>query len=83
MATTNKGWPTKEKPLICSFCGKSQDEVDRMIICPGFNICNECIELCYSLLGNDDDRFFEAPNKGWAPNNGKPPMSQYVNLLTT
>ncbi|MBD5094222.1 MAG: ATP-dependent Clp protease ATP-binding subunit ClpX [Subdoligranulum sp.] len=40
----------KEKNLICSFCGKSQDIVDRMIIGPGVNICNECIEMCYALL---------------------------------
>ncbi len=43
----------KEKELICNFCGKSQDEVERMIIGPGVNICNECIELCYSLLDED------------------------------
>ena len=43
----------KEKELICSFCGKSQDEVERMIIGPGVNICNECIELCYSLLDEE------------------------------
>lgn len=43
----------KEKPLLCNFCGKSQDEVERMIIGPGVNICNECIELCASLLGEE------------------------------
>lgn len=43
----------KEKELICSFCGKTQDEVERMIIGPGVNICNECIELCYSLLDEE------------------------------
>lgn len=46
--TTQKGG--KDKPLLCSFCGKSQDDVERMIIGPGVNICNECIELCSSLL---------------------------------
>ncbi len=55
MATNNKGVGGKDKTLICSFCGKNQDEVERMIIGPGVNICNECIELCFSLLGNDDD----------------------------
>ncbi|MDL2218816.1 ATP-dependent Clp protease ATP-binding subunit ClpX [Ruminococcaceae bacterium OttesenSCG-928-O06] len=66
MATTNKGGgTTKEKTLICSFCGKSQDDVERMIIGPGVNICNECIELCYSLLGNED-RFQEDAPKGRA-----------------
>lgn len=61
MATINRSGPGKEKPLICSFCGKSQDEVDRMIIGPGVNICNECIELCYSLLDNEDERAFDQP----------------------
>ncbi|MDO5603512.1 MAG: ATP-dependent Clp protease ATP-binding subunit ClpX [Oscillospiraceae bacterium] len=50
---------TKEKRIICNFCGKDQEEVDRMIIGPGVNICNECIELCSSLLGDEHN----APNK--------------------
>ncbi|MEF9864895.1 MAG: ATP-dependent Clp protease ATP-binding subunit ClpX [Oscillospiraceae bacterium] len=45
----------KEKNLICNFCGKSQDAVDRMILGPGVNICNECIELCHSLLEDGKD----------------------------
>ena len=44
---------SKDKNLICNFCGKSQDEVERMIIGPGVNICNECIELCHSLLDEE------------------------------
>ncbi len=44
----------KEKELICSFCGKTQEEVERMIIGPGVNICNECIDLCYSLLDEEN-----------------------------
>lgn len=48
--TQNSG---KDKPLVCSFCGKSQDDVERMIIGPGVNICNECIELCSSLLDEE------------------------------
>ncbi|MEG2287876.1 MAG: ATP-dependent Clp protease ATP-binding subunit ClpX, partial [Ruthenibacterium sp.] len=47
----------KEKNLICNFCGKKQDEVERMIIGPGVNICNECIELCHSLLDEDGNGF--------------------------
>ncbi len=39
-----------KKPLRCSFCGKSQDSVDRMIAGPGVCICNECIELCQAVL---------------------------------
>lgn len=44
----------KEKNLICSFCGKRQDEVERMIIGPGVNICNECIDLCHSLIEGEN-----------------------------
>ncbi len=40
----------KEKDLVCNFCGKHQDEVERMIIGPGVNICSECIGLCNSLV---------------------------------
>ncbi len=52
MANRDNG---REKTIICNFCGKSQDEVDRMIIGPGVNICNECIELCHSLLDEGDN----------------------------
>ncbi len=40
--------------LRCSFCGKMQDEVGRMIAGPGVCICDECIELCQSVLDGDD-----------------------------
>ena len=33
------------KTLRCSFCGKTQDQVSRMIAGPGVCICNECVEL--------------------------------------
>lgn len=38
------------KILRCSFCGKMQDQVNRMIAGPGVCICNECIELCQEVL---------------------------------
>ena len=37
----------------CSFCGKSQDEVNRIIAGPGVYICNECIELCQEIIEED------------------------------
>lgn len=40
--------------LRCSFCGKMQDEVGRMIAGPGVCICDECIELCQSVLEGED-----------------------------
>ena len=41
------------KNLRCSFCGKLQDQVGRMIAGPGVCICSECIELCQSVLTED------------------------------
>jgi hypothetical protein len=36
--------------LICSFCGKSQDEVEKLLTGASANICNECVEMCYEML---------------------------------
>ncbi|NLH95251.1 MAG: ATP-dependent Clp protease ATP-binding subunit ClpX [Synergistaceae bacterium] len=40
----------KRKNLRCSFCGKPQEEVNRLISGPGVTICNECIHLCNIIL---------------------------------
>ena len=37
----------------CSFCGKAQEEVHRIIAGPGVNICNECVELCREIIEED------------------------------
>ncbi|NCD24553.1 MAG: ATP-dependent Clp protease ATP-binding subunit ClpX [Deltaproteobacteria bacterium] len=42
------------KDLCCSFCGKTQDEVQRLIAGPEVYICNECIALCDDILKNDN-----------------------------
>ena len=56
--------------ITCSFCGKPQEEVERLIAGPGVFICNECIELCQSLLEPD-----AAPVKSHAaPAKDEPPM---------
>ena len=44
-----------KKSVRCSFCGKHQEEVDRIIAGPGAYICNECIQLCMSILDEDYD----------------------------
>ena len=38
--------------IVCSFCGKTQDEVFRILAGPGVYICNECIELCSEIPVN-------------------------------
>ena len=43
--------------LKCSFCGKTQDQVKKLIAGPDVFICNECVELCNEIL---DEEFFEA-----------------------
>ena len=43
----------KQKNVRCSFCGKSQDEVDRIIAGPGVFICSECIKVCSSIVEDD------------------------------
>ncbi len=43
----------ESKNLRCSFCGKLQSQVERMIAGPGVCICNECIELCLNVLEDD------------------------------
>ena len=40
----------KDNKLRCSFCGKTQDEVQKLIAGPGVYICDECVELCSDML---------------------------------
>ncbi|MFT9055134.1 MAG: ATP-dependent Clp protease ATP-binding subunit ClpX, partial [Ethanoligenens sp.] len=40
--------------LKCSFCGKTQEQVKRLIAGPGVYICNECVELCLSILEDEN-----------------------------
>lgn len=44
----------EERTICCSFCGKAQDEVYRLVAGPGVYICNECIELCSDILAGGD-----------------------------
>ena len=44
----------RDKPLVaCSFCFKTQDQVEKLIAGPNVYICNECIELCCSIIESD------------------------------
>ena len=86
MANNNSGRDKNEKDLVCSFCGKHQDEVERMIIGPGVNICSECIGLCYDLLAEKPDRSSGSrPARGGAPSaraRMQPAVPAPVNILT-
>ena len=41
------------KTLHCSFCGKSQHKVEKLIAGPGCFICNECVKLCDNIIAGD------------------------------
>ncbi len=63
---------TEQKDVRCSFCGKSQDEVYRLIAGPGVWICNECVDLCNIILADEKG---EAPSseKASAPERTREP----------
>ncbi len=44
----------ENKPVRCSFCGKPQDEAKKFIAGPGVYICDECVQLCYSILEEEN-----------------------------
>ena len=48
-----------KKPLKCSFCGKNQEQVRRLIAGPSVYICDECIELCAEIIEEEFDNFQE------------------------
>ncbi len=45
----------EEKQYKCSFCGKSQDEVKRIIAGPGVYICDECVSVCSEIIKEEVD----------------------------
>ncbi|RPK31823.1 ClpX C4-type zinc finger protein [Paenibacillus xylanexedens] len=45
----------KNPELCCSFCGKAQSEVSRIVAGPMVFICNECIEICNEILEEEGE----------------------------
>ncbi|MBX7115668.1 MAG: ATP-dependent Clp protease ATP-binding subunit ClpX [Myxococcaceae bacterium] len=56
MATKNVGSKDTNQTLCCSFCGKSQKEVKKLIAGPTVYICDECIGLCNDIIAEEIDR---------------------------
>ena len=50
-----------KKALRCSFCGKHENQVHRMIQGPGVRICDECVQLCMSILNDGFDQADSSP----------------------
>ncbi len=74
-----------KRSICCSFCGKSQESVGRMIQGPGAYICDECIQLCNSILKNNADfteelneNFFQGMNELPKPLEIKEKLDEYV-----
>ena len=72
----------ERKSLRCSFCGKHENQVHRMIQGPGVRICDECVNLCMSIL---DDGYeagpaagYDAPDQLPTPREIKDVLDQYV-----
>ena len=55
--------------LKCSFCGKSQDQVRKLIAGPGVYICDECIDLCNEIL--DEELVDSQGNRGQAADSSR------------
>lgn len=68
------------RPIKCSFCGKAQEQVKRLVAGPGVYICDECITLCSDIIGEEAEELENLPELGEVP---KPQdiyniLSQYV-----
>ena len=53
----------EKKQLKCSFCGKNQDQVKRLIAGPGVYICDECIDLCSEIIADEFEETVEFDSK--------------------
>ena len=73
----------EKKALRCSFCGKHQEQVQRLIAGPGAYICNECVNLCLGILDSDMEQQsyvpeVEVPDEIPTPKQIKEYLDQYI-----
>ena len=70
------------KSVRCSFCGKHQEQVERIIAGPGAYICNECVHLCMSILNArfapDAPALEDLPDQLPTPREIRDVLDQYV-----
>jgi ATP-dependent Clp protease ATP-binding subunit ClpX len=72
---------TDEKLLYCSFCGKSQHEVRKLIAGPSVYVCDECVELCNEIIREEIDVELNEETEGNSfpkPHEIKERLDQYV-----
>ena len=75
--------PNDKREIRCSFCGRTQDEVKRIIAGPGAYICNECVEICADLIADEAEQEraearFELGDKLPTPAEIKKSLDEYV-----
>jgi len=63
----NRKGSNKYRNLFCSFCGKNQDEVRKLIAGPSVFICDECIELCNDIMTEEKEREAISRRKSTVP----------------
>ncbi len=75
-----KGPGDLQRQHSCSFCGKTQNQVDRLIEGPGVYICDECVALCSDILSDlpRDGKKRGTPDKLLRPAQIKETLDQYV-----
>src|SRR5258707_14596665 len=65
--------------LFCSFCGKSQHEVRKLIAGPTVLICDECVELCKDIIHEDTKASLEMSREGMpTPKELRKVLADYV-----
>lgn len=62
----------------CDFCGKSKEEVEKLIVGENSSICNDCVELCVDILKDEKVKNFPSDNKTLNPTLIKDFLDEYV-----
>ena len=79
MSSDSRGKSDDGKLLYCSFCGKSQHEVRKLIAGPSVFICDECVELCNDIIREElDERAERGRDKLPKPHEIKNVLDEYV-----
>ena len=79
MVDETRGRGDDGKLLYCSFCGKSQHEVRKLIAGPSVFICDECVELCNDIIREElEDRQDHTGTKLPKPQEIKSVLDEYV-----
>ena len=79
MSEDSRGKGDDGKLLYCSFCGKSQHEVRKLIAGPSVFICDECVELCNDIIREElDERAERGRDKLPKPSEIKAVLDEYV-----